>query len=192
MSHHRPSGVRRSPALLASLAALAAVAALWQPYAPDAVDLTLRNVGMSWTHPMGTDHLGRDVLSRILVGFANTLGAVAIVASVCIGVGMAVGILASSLQGFARAVLLRTAEFASVVPNRVAASAIVALASNSFTRAARRSRSASDDAHRLAMIRESSARPSHSFSAAIRHARSSLSSPVRRATCSSAALYSPR
>lgn len=130
MSHHLPSGVRRSPTLLASLAALAVVAALWQPYAPDAVDLTLRNVGMSWAHPMGTDHLGRDVLSRILVGFARTLAAVAIVASVCVGIGMAVGILASSLHGFARAALLRTAEFASVVPSLVAAIAIVAMFGN--------------------------------------------------------------
>lgn len=130
MSHHRPSGVRRSPGLLASLAALAVVAALWQPYAPDAVDLVLRNVGMSWAHPMGTDHLGRDVLSRILVGFARTLAAVAVVASVCVGVGVAVGILASSLQGFARAALLRTAEFASVVPSLVAAIAIVAMFGN--------------------------------------------------------------
>jgi len=130
MSHHLPSGVRRSPGLLASLAALAAIAAVWQPYAPDAVDLTLRNIGISWSHPMGTDHLGRDVLSRIMVGFARTLAAVAVVASVCVGLGMAVGILASSLQGLARAALLRTAEFASVVPSLVAAIAIVALFGN--------------------------------------------------------------
>ncbi len=130
MSHHKPSGVRRSPGLLASLAALAAIAAVWQPHAPDAVDLALRNIGMSWAHPMGTDHLGRDVLSRIMVGFARTLAAVAIVASVCVGVGMAAGILASSLQGLARAALLRTAEFASVVPSLVAAIALVAVFGN--------------------------------------------------------------
>jgi peptide/nickel transport system permease protein len=131
MSHHMPSDVRRQPSLLLGLCVLAVVASLWQPHSPDAIDLAARNIGLSWLHPMGTDHLGRDVLSRLLVGFARTLAAVAIVGSVCVGLGLAVGVLASSVQGAPRAALLRIAEFASVVPSLVAAIAIVALFGNS-------------------------------------------------------------
>ena len=38
------------------------------PYDPTAVDATLRNAAPSLSHPFGTDQLGRDVLSRVMVG----------------------------------------------------------------------------------------------------------------------------
>jgi len=43
------------------------VSLFWTPYSPNATDF-LQNQGPSLEHPMGTDHLGRDMLSRLMVG----------------------------------------------------------------------------------------------------------------------------
>ena len=38
------------------------------PYDPQAIDREALLAGPSWTHPLGTDRLGRDVLSRTIFG----------------------------------------------------------------------------------------------------------------------------
>ena len=48
--------------------AMAIFAPLIAPYPPDAQSLFDRLQGPSWDHPMGTDQLGRDVLSRVIYG----------------------------------------------------------------------------------------------------------------------------
>ena len=48
---------------------LAAIFAPWlTPYDPSAQTLPDRLDGPSWNHPLGNDELGRDILSRILLG----------------------------------------------------------------------------------------------------------------------------
>jgi len=39
----------------------------WTPYPPNATDFT-QNETMTFAHPLGTDHLGRDILSRLMTG----------------------------------------------------------------------------------------------------------------------------
>ncbi|MFX7845332.1 ABC transporter permease, partial [Acinetobacter baumannii] len=38
------------------------------PYDPNELDILNRFSDPSWIHPMGTDHLGRDLFSRMLYG----------------------------------------------------------------------------------------------------------------------------
>jgi peptide/nickel transport system permease protein len=127
MSHHAPAAIERKAWLVPALALSAAACAFWQPYAPDAVDVFNRHAAPSLAHVLGTDHLGRDVLSRLMAGMGRTFLALGIVASMCVGLGLAIGLAAASASGFARACLLRLAEFASVVPSLIVAVAIVAL-----------------------------------------------------------------
>ena len=63
--------------------------ALWQPHDPHAVDLNDVLSGPSVHHWLGTDHLGRDVASRILAGAQPSLTAIAIVLVSSIGLGVA-------------------------------------------------------------------------------------------------------
>lgn len=109
------------------LAGVAMLAAVWQPFAPDAVDLLARHAAPSLAHPLGTDQLGRDLLGRVWAGLPRTAGAVAIVATICLVLGLGVGLTASAVQGLARAALLRTAEFATALPALVVAIAVVAV-----------------------------------------------------------------
>jgi peptide/nickel transport system permease protein len=127
MSHHAPACVERKAWLVPALALAAGAFALWQPHAPDAVDVFNRHAAPSLAHWLGTDHLGRDVASRLMAGMGRTFLALGIVAAMCVGLGLAVGLVAASASGFARACLLRLAEFASVVPSLIVAVAIVAL-----------------------------------------------------------------
>jgi peptide/nickel transport system permease protein len=66
------------------------------PHDPLEVDVYNRLAGPSWQHWLGTDQLGRDVLSRVLFG-----GRIALkVALVAISVSMAAGLLLGMVAGF--------------------------------------------------------------------------------------------
>jgi len=55
--------------LIAGFLVLAALLAPWlTPYDPAVQDLPDRLAGPSWHHPFGNDELGRDILSRLLMG----------------------------------------------------------------------------------------------------------------------------
>ena len=61
--------------VLVALTVLAALLApLIAPYAPSALDVANRFSPPSLPHLLGTDHLGRDLLSRILYGSQIALG----------------------------------------------------------------------------------------------------------------------
>ncbi len=62
---------------------------------PTTVDIRHRNSGMTWLHPLGSDQLGRDLLSRLMAGgqVSLSVGIVAMVLSVVLGtlVGVVAG-----------------------------------------------------------------------------------------------------
>ncbi len=92
--------------LLLAIVAMALLAPWIAPYDPYAQDLTNRNVppfwydSGSWTHPLGTDPLGRDYLSRLFYGARISLaigGAVAIISGL---IGTTMGMLAGYFGGW--------------------------------------------------------------------------------------------
>jgi peptide/nickel transport system permease protein len=72
--------------------------------------------GGSWTHALGTDVLGRDILSRLLYGARVSLSvcALAILAAGCIG--SALGIAAGYLGGWVESVIMRVVDLAISLP----------------------------------------------------------------------------
>lgn len=113
--------------LAPALAILAVVCAIWAPFDPGALDLGNRLGAPSWRHPLGTDHLGRDLLSRMMVGAAQTLGVVGVVAAAWIGLGTLIGMAAAVRRGWLAALLLRAAEFATITPALIVAMVLTAL-----------------------------------------------------------------
>jgi peptide/nickel transport system permease protein len=104
-----------------------ALAGLWQPHDPFAVDIARAHLGPALSHPLGTDHLGRDMLSRLMQGAGHTLVVLAVVGAVSFALGIAAGAGAAALGGLAEALLLRAAEFLVVMPSLVVALAATAL-----------------------------------------------------------------
>lgn len=79
--------------VLVAVAVLAALLSLvWTPYDPLHADPAARLVGSSWQHWMGTDELGRDILSRIMDGARLTLAVslAAVAGSALVGVPLGV------------------------------------------------------------------------------------------------------
>jgi peptide/nickel transport system permease protein len=97
----RQNGPGRWGLALALLLAFVAIAApLLAPYDPTAQNLPARLLGPSAGHWMGTDDLGRDILSRIIYG---TRISMLVAVSVVIGagsVGLAIGALAGYIGGW--------------------------------------------------------------------------------------------
>jgi len=110
-------------ALMAVVAVLAvAVLAPWlAPYDPGETDLASRLLPPSAAHWLGTDHLGRDLLSRLLWGARASLGAVAAILALVLSIGGAVGIVAGLIGGRVDAVLMRICEGFMTVPTLVLA-----------------------------------------------------------------------
>ncbi len=86
-------------AALVLFAGVALFAPLLSPYDPNAIDLKNKNLGPSEGHLLGTDYLGRDLLSRILIGARISLSIAFGVVLISLLVGIAAGCAAGYYGG---------------------------------------------------------------------------------------------
>jgi len=121
----------RTGLLGAVLLALFVAAAILAPFlpvpAPTRPDLMARLAPPAWgAHPLGTDQLGRDILSRILYGSQVTLlvAAAAVLLGGVVGVGL--GILAGYAGGWTDRILMRVVDMQLAVPLMLLALLVVA------------------------------------------------------------------
>lgn len=107
-----PRRVLRSPkicvgaGILLAFVVLALFAPLILPHGPDEQNLALRLLPPMWDaggqpgHPFGTDHLGRDVLARLLFGARVSLVIGLGAASIGLVIGVTLGVLAGYFGGW--------------------------------------------------------------------------------------------
>jgi ABC-type dipeptide/oligopeptide/nickel transport system permease subunit len=69
---------------------------LWQAHDPDRQRLSQVLRPMSGHHPLGTDHLGRDMLARLLYGGRLSL----LIGFLAVGIGLAIGVPLGAISGF--------------------------------------------------------------------------------------------
>ena len=81
---------------LAVITAACMLAPVLAPYAPDAIDMANRLAAPSVDHPLGTDHLGRDLLSRLIWGGRSTI----LLALVTTVATLAVGLIMGAVSGY--------------------------------------------------------------------------------------------
>ncbi len=90
------------------------------PYDPDATNLTLarfgRPAGPSIDHPMGTDQLGRDWMSRLVVGSRVSLTVGFLATGVAIGVGTVLGAVAGYAGRWTDMLIMRLADMLLAFP----------------------------------------------------------------------------
>jgi peptide/nickel transport system permease protein len=96
------------------------------PYDPNQQDLANMISGPSWEHIMGTDQLGRDVLSRMLYGGRISLlvGVVSVVVAMFIGVLL--GIISAMVGGKVDDVIMRLTDLSLTLPGVLIALAVAA------------------------------------------------------------------
>jgi peptide/nickel transport system permease protein len=107
--------------------AAALLAPLIAPYGPSALDVANRFSPPSLHHLLGTDHLGRDLLSRILYGSQIALGTSLFSISIAVSAGTLLGILAAYLPARGERLILIVFDIISSFPSLVLALAVVAL-----------------------------------------------------------------
>lgn len=117
------SGRRRlSPTLWtgATLVALvllaAAISYVWTPYDPVVVDASSRLLGPSVAHWLGTDALGRDVFSRIIVGARTTMFVGVIAVGVGASLGIPLGVFAAMSGRFGSETIMRVVDIMLAFP----------------------------------------------------------------------------
>lgn len=83
-------------AILVSMALVAIFAPQLAPYSPLNTDYAATQQPPSWQHLLGTDHLGRDLLSRIIHGTRITLT----ISAASVGVGASLGLIWGIASGY--------------------------------------------------------------------------------------------
>jgi ABC-type dipeptide/oligopeptide/nickel transport system permease subunit len=140
----RPGFVRRllrqpagliGAAIVLALALAAALADVAAPYEPSRIAAGPRFAPLSAAHPLGTDHLGRDMLSRLLHGARLTLLIGAIAVGISFTVGVVWGLVAAYARGWVEAVLMRATDVLFSFTETLIALAFVAVMGPSLTNA---------------------------------------------------------
>src|SRR5262249_38664702 len=121
--------VRVAAGFLAVTAVVALGAPVLAPWRPDAqLDIiALQNQPPSWHHWMGTDVLGRDVLSRVIYGARVSLGVGVLAALVAVTVGTLVGAAAGYFRRATDGALMRIVDVGLAIPRIFLVLAIIAV-----------------------------------------------------------------
>jgi peptide/nickel transport system permease protein len=82
--------------LIGLVVAAALVSFIWLPYDPNRIDFAAQLQPPSAKHWLGTDNLGRDLFSRLLVGARGTL----FVGLIAVGIAMTLGSLLGMVSGY--------------------------------------------------------------------------------------------
>ena len=98
------------------------------PYDLNAPDLAVRMQAPSWAHWLGTDRIGRDVLTRIIAGSQVSLQVAAGAVFMALILGAPLGALGTYVGGTVDSLVQRVMEGIMAFPSLVLALALVALA----------------------------------------------------------------
>lgn len=124
-------------AIVALYLAVAIGAAWLAPYDFAAIDLIARNAppvgfGGTWAHPMGTDDLGRDVLSRTMISVRTSLTVALAASAVSLVIGVSLGLLSARRRGVADGVIRVAVDFNAALPFMILALSVLAFFGNSI------------------------------------------------------------
>jgi peptide/nickel transport system permease protein len=103
--------------VLVSLLLLAATVSLfWSPWPPADIDIPNKLAKPSFSHWFGTDSLGRDIASQLLVGSQNSILVGVIAVGIGLSFGVALGLWAAAKGGWVEEFIMRAADFAFAFP----------------------------------------------------------------------------
>lgn len=109
------------------------------PHDPTSQDLVARlappawMAGGDWSHPLGTDHIGRDILSRLIIGTRATMLVGVAVVLFSGTVGVTLGLLAGYLGGRWDSIIMRAVDTQVAFPGLLLALTILTVVGPSIT-----------------------------------------------------------
>jgi peptide/nickel transport system permease protein len=120
-------GIVLGGSVLCLVCLVALASPLLAPYDPLAQHPDLSLAEPSLVHPFGTDLLGRDVLSRVIVGSRQSLLVAVVAISIALTLGTLVGLASGFYEGWVDLLLMRLIEIQLAFPGLLLALAIVAV-----------------------------------------------------------------
>jgi ABC-type dipeptide/oligopeptide/nickel transport systems, permease components len=126
--------LKHNPSLAIGLVAAAAFALLglislwWTPYPIEQIAIARRFQGPVPAHWLGTDHLGRDLLSLIMSGTLTSFVVAALGVLIGVGIGVPMGLAAVAWGGVVETLVLRLSDLTFAFPAVIVAILITALA----------------------------------------------------------------
>jgi peptide/nickel transport system permease protein len=119
--------------ILAVLFVIALIGPWITPYPPNAIDLIHRLQPPFWVpggdaaHPFGTDALGRDILSRLIVGARISLSTGLAVVAIAGSIGITLGLIAGYVGGKWETVILRVVDATLAFPGLLLAIVVLSM-----------------------------------------------------------------
>ena len=131
-------GLMIGAVVVAILVVVALLAPVLAPHDPYVQNLAMRMkppvfLGGTWEHPLGTDHLGRDYLSRLIYGARVSLLIGVVAATISGLIGTAMGVAAGYFGGRVDAVVTFLINVRLAMPVVLVALAVVAILGGSLT-----------------------------------------------------------
>ena len=121
----RPAGIV-GLVMVGGLVFAAVFAPLLAPHDPAAQDVYNRLAGPSWSHPFGTDNIGRDLLSRVLYGARMSLEVAIPAVLLALLVGLLLGLTSGYVGGLVDTAIGTVTDALQAFPALVLALALLA------------------------------------------------------------------
>jgi peptide/nickel transport system permease protein len=126
------SGTRRvglivGAAITCSFVGIAMIAELWTPYDPAVLSIIDKLQAPNLRHWLGTDQLGRDVLSMIMAGAKNSVGVALLSVIIGVFIGVPLGLLAAARRGAIDELIMRGNDLVFAFPSLLLAILITAV-----------------------------------------------------------------
>lgn len=100
---------------------------LWTPYDVTKLVVVDRTQSPSLAHLFGTDHLGRDILSMVMVGARNSISVALVAVGIGAGLGVPLGLWAAAKGGWVDEVIARGSDLVFAFPALLSAIMITAI-----------------------------------------------------------------
>jgi peptide/nickel transport system permease protein len=113
--------------LVALLILTALLSFVWTPYPAGEIDVPNKLQPASSAHWLGTDSLGRDVTSMLIVGARYSIAVGLIAVGIGITAGVALGLLAAARRGWVEELVMRGADFTLAFPALLTAIVLTAI-----------------------------------------------------------------
>jgi peptide/nickel transport system permease protein len=128
---HRPSGLF-GLVVVSILLIVAAFPSFFAPYAVDEQDIPSRLQGPSWDHLLGTDEIGRDLLSRVIFSTRIELGVAVPSVLGALIIGLVLGVIAGYCGGMLDNALIVVMDSLQAFPAVILALVLLALLGSSL------------------------------------------------------------
>jgi len=109
------------------MAGAALLSLWWTPYPPAEIDVPSKLQAPSAAHWLGTDSLGRDIVSQLLAGAQASIMVGVIAVGIGLVAGVALGCLASARRGWVEEAVMRAADFTFAFPALLSAIMLTAI-----------------------------------------------------------------